>query len=153
MMAQSVITSFNQSGAMVCSNLMAVSTITVQWTTNSLASSNVTWSALSTNTAGTNGMLQVNATLNHNNPPTFYRLVQSEPAGMAVIPAGSFTMGDTIDGNQYRDAAPTIIHVSAFFMDQTLVPYGLWTSVYNYATNHGFVFTTIPLKAREPIIR
>ena len=127
---------------MVCSNLMAVSTITVQWTTNSLASSSVTWSALSTNTAATNGMLQVNATLNRTNPPTFYRLVQSAPAGMAVIPAGSFTMGDTIDGNQYRDAAPTNIYVSAVYMDQTLVPYGLWTSVYNYATNHGFVFTT-----------
>ena len=140
--AQPVITSLNQSGAMVCSNLVAVSAATVQWTTNSLASKSIIWSGFSTNPAGTNGVLQTSVPINRTSPPTFYRVVQSAPAGMAMIPAGTFTMGDTTDGNQFQDAAPTNVYVSAFYMDTTLVPYGLWTSVYTYATNHGFAFAT-----------
>ena len=43
------------------------------------------------------------------------------PAGMALIPAGSFTMGDTLDGES--DAIPTNVYVSAFYMDMNLVSY------------------------------
>ena len=137
--AQPVITSFNQSGAMVCSNLMAMSTATVQWTTNSLASKSIIWSGFSTNPAGTNGVLQTSVSINRTSPPTFYRVAQSAPAGMAMIPAGSFTMGDTVDGG---NPATTNIYISTFYMDTTLVPYSLWTSVYTYATNHGYSFAT-----------
>ena len=35
--------------------------------------------------------------------------------GMALIPAGTFTMGDTLDGD--TDASPTSVTVSAFYMD------------------------------------
>src|SRR5216683_2094380 len=41
------------------------------------------------------------------------------PAGMALIPAGVFTMGDTLDGE--NDAAPISVTVSAFYMDVNLV--------------------------------
>jgi formylglycine-generating enzyme required for sulfatase activity len=34
------------------------------------------------------------------------------PPGMALIPAGSFTMGDTLDG--HTDAVPVSVTVSAF---------------------------------------
>jgi formylglycine-generating enzyme required for sulfatase activity len=60
------------------------------------------------------------------------------PAGMALIPAGSFTMGDTLDGES--DAVPTNITVSAFYMDTNLVSYGQWQSVYNWAISHGYGF-------------
>ena len=61
------------------------------------------------------------------------------PAGMALIPAGAFTMGDTLDGES--DAIPTIsVTVSAFYMDVNLVSYSQWQSVYNWATNHGYGF-------------
>src|ERR1019366_1238886 len=58
--------------------------------------------------------------------------------GMALIPAGSFTMGDTLDGES--DAIPTTVYVSAFYMDTNLVSYSQWQTVYNWATSHGYSF-------------
>ncbi len=43
------------------------------------------------------------------------------PAGMALIPAGTFTKGDTWDGP--TDAIPTNIYVSDFYRDTNLVSY------------------------------
>ena len=71
----------------------------------------------------------------------FFRLI-SVPTNtadrMAFIPAGSFTMGDTLDGE--TDAIPTNVYVSSFYMDTNLVSYSLWQSVYAYATNRGYGF-------------
>jgi formylglycine-generating enzyme required for sulfatase activity len=72
-------------------------------------------------------------------PAGFFRLMPTTtPAGMALIPAGWFTMGDTLDGE--IGAIPTNIYVSAFVMDVNLVNYGLWTNVYAYATSQGYSF-------------
>jgi formylglycine-generating enzyme required for sulfatase activity len=72
-------------------------------------------------------------------PAGFFRLMPTTtPAGMALIPAGWFTMGDTLDG--LGDAIPTNIYVSAFVMDVNLVNYGLWMNVYAYAAGHGYNF-------------
>src|SRR2546427_10556868 len=61
---------------------------------------------------------------------------------MALIPAGVFTMGATLDGNDCGDAppAPVSVTVSAFYMDVNLVSYSQWQSVYNWATNRGYGF-------------
>jgi uncharacterized repeat protein (TIGR03803 family) len=64
----------------------------------------------------------------------FYRLIQS----MALIPAGVFTIGDTLDGES--DAIPTNVYVSAFYMDVNLVSLSQWQSIYNWATNNGYSF-------------
>jgi formylglycine-generating enzyme required for sulfatase activity len=74
----------------------------------------------------------------------FFRLVldtnkTSSFAGMVLIPAGAFTIGDNLDGES--DALPTNVTVSAFYMDSNLVSYAQWQSVYDYATNHGYGFT------------
>jgi formylglycine-generating enzyme len=62
------------------------------------------------------------------------------PSGMAFIPAGSFSMGDALDGES--DALPLrTSYVSAFYMDVNLVSYALWTNVYQWATNSGYTFT------------
>jgi formylglycine-generating enzyme len=71
----------------------------------------------------------------------FFRLFQDSNAvpvitGMALIPSGTFTIGDTLDGE--NDAVPTNVTVSAFLMDSNLVSYSQWQSVYNWATNHGY---------------
>jgi formylglycine-generating enzyme len=59
--------------------------------------------------------------------------------GMALIPTGSFTMGDTLDGES--DAIPTVtVYVSAFYMDVNLVSYSQWQGVYNWATANGYGF-------------
>jgi formylglycine-generating enzyme len=70
----------------------------------------------------------------------FFRLsvVPSTADGMAFIPAGPFTMGDTLDGES--DAIPTNVYVSAFYMDMNLVSAGEWLAVYGYATNNGYSF-------------
>jgi formylglycine-generating enzyme required for sulfatase activity len=71
----------------------------------------------------------------------FFRLIlvsTTTADGMALIPAGSFTIGDTLDGES--DAIPTNVYVSAFYMDTNLVSYSQWQGVYSYATSHGYGF-------------
>jgi formylglycine-generating enzyme required for sulfatase activity len=58
--------------------------------------------------------------------------------GMALIPAGSFTMGDNLDGDS--DAVPIGVTVSAFYMDVNLVSYSQWQAIYSWATSHGYGF-------------
>ncbi len=73
----------------------------------------------------------------------FYRVrglaaTTNQPAGMALIPASTFTMGDTLDG--LSTALPANVTLSAFYMDANLVTLSQWQSVYNWATNHGYGF-------------
>lgn len=63
------------------------------------------------------------------------------PWKMALVPAGSFSMGDHLDHDS--DATPTDVYISAFYMDVNLVSYSQWRSVYYWATNHGYRFTNI----------
>ena len=64
----------------------------------------------------------------------------SSPTGMVLIRAGSFTMGDTLDGGM-GDAVPvTDVYISAFYMDTKEVSYSLWKNVYSYAISHGYSF-------------
>jgi len=60
------------------------------------------------------------------------------PVGMALIPAGPFTMGDTLDGDPY--AIPVVATVSAFYMDVNLVSLSQWQTVYFWAQNAGYGF-------------
>jgi formylglycine-generating enzyme len=80
-------------------------------------------------------------------PRRFYRVVafatnSAPPGGMALIPAGSFTMGNCMDPAEgSTDELPLhTVYVSAFYMDTNLVTYMLWTNVYQWATNHGYGF-------------
>jgi formylglycine-generating enzyme len=92
----------------------------------------------STNWLTARTALAVNAAEVTNAAPSgFFRLTPTTtPAGMAFIPGGWFTMGDTLDGE--IDATPTNVYVSAFVMDVNLVNYGLWTNVSAYATSQGY---------------
>ena len=58
--------------------------------------------------------------------------------GMALIPAGSFTMGDTLEGE--GDAAPVTANISAFYMDTNVVSKSQWDDVYTWAIAHGYTF-------------
>ncbi len=93
----------------------------------------------------------VNAVVVTNAAPSgYFRLSESTaPAGMALIPGGSFLMGNFIVSNFYNtatsdpditDATPTTITVSAFYMDVNLVSLSQWTTVYGYATSNGYSF-------------
>jgi formylglycine-generating enzyme required for sulfatase activity len=65
-------------------------------------------------------------------------LATATPPGMATIPAGSFTMGNSIGDGDIANATPTNITVSAFYMDINLVTYAQWQSVYFWATSQGY---------------
>jgi formylglycine-generating enzyme len=109
----------------------------LQSTTN-LASPN--WATVS------NGIPLNAVGVSNTSPATFFRLYNTNPpAGMVLIPAGSFTMGNTIGDSDITDANPTNVMVSAFYMDTNLVSYGQWQMVYSWATNSGYGFVNAGL--------
>jgi formylglycine-generating enzyme len=74
-------------------------------------------------------------------PNGYFRLMPTTtPADMALIPAGWFTIGNSIGDSDLAGAPPTNVYVSAFVMDVNLVNYSLWTNVYAYASAHGYSF-------------
>ena len=133
-----VITSFSQNGLLVCSNLAPGLPASLQWSSSLSGPWQTNWAGFGAVTADSNGLIHVSV-------PMFYRVAgMPYPTngltsdGMALIPAGGFTMGDTLDGES--DAIPTNIYVSAFYMDTNLVSYSQWQAVYAYAMNHGYQF-------------
>jgi formylglycine-generating enzyme required for sulfatase activity len=71
---------------------------------------------------------------------TTWRIYDPDPpSDMVLVPAGSFRMGDSLDGE--GDATPISVCVAAFYMDAKLVSYGQWQGVYQWAINHGYGFT------------
>jgi len=60
------------------------------------------------------------------------------PPGMVLIPAGSFLMGDSVDGD--TNAPTSTVNVSAFYMDTNLVAYTLWQQVRQWAATNGYSF-------------
>jgi formylglycine-generating enzyme required for sulfatase activity len=142
----------NPSGSGYAISWPASATNLVLMTTTNLAPA-VSW-AIVTNALQTNGAMY-SVQIDGNQPCQFFRLIQNTatPDGMALIPAGSFTMGDVADTNLYGDAAPISVTVSAFYMDTNLVSYSQWQSVYNWATNAGYGFVNAGLSkaANHPV--
>jgi formylglycine-generating enzyme required for sulfatase activity len=102
-------------------------------TTTNLATPN--W-VTATNSVTINAVVVTNSA-----PSGYFRLLAStNPPGMVLIPAGSFTIGDTLDGES--DASPTNVYVSAFYMDVNLVSSDQWNALYSYATGQGYTFDT-----------
>ena len=121
--ATTTITAFRPDGTLVWSNALPGTNYTIQ-TVSSLAGG-----------TGWVSYVQIPAT---NGLNTNLLISFNPPMGMALIPAGSFTMGDNLDHES--DAAPISVTVSAFYMDVNLVSSSQWQSVYSYATNHGYDF-------------
>jgi formylglycine-generating enzyme required for sulfatase activity len=115
------ITAFNPNGTLVWSNAQPGATYTVQTVSSLQFGAN--WADY-VHIPVTNGVL-TNLLVDFNSP-----------CGMALIPTGSFTIGDTLD--RESDAVPTNVYVSAFYMETNLVTWSEWLSAYAYATNHGY---------------
>ena len=62
------------------------------------------------------------------------------PSGMVLIPAGSFTMGDTFNEGESDERPTHTVFVSAFNMDRYEVTKALWDEVYQWAITHGYSF-------------
>ncbi len=123
--ATTVITLMGSDGTMVWSNAQPGATFTVQ--------------TISTLQGGSNWVdyVQIPTT---NNVNTNLLVDFNPPSGMALIPAGSFTMGNSIGDGDITDAGTVGVYVSSFYMDSNSVSYSLWQTVYNWATNHGYAF-------------
>ncbi len=74
--------------------------------------------------------------------------VATPPPGMALIPAGEFTMGDGLDG--WSDAASVSASVSALYMDVNEVTLSQWTLVRQWGTLVGG-YTDLPEGGSHPI--
>jgi len=132
-----VISSFSQNGVLVCTNLQPNTVARVEWASSLAGPWQTNWVGLDTVAVDSNGKIQVSV-------PMFYRVrgvtntPPTTPPGMALIPAGSFTMGDTLEGDS--DAVPISVTVSGFYMDTNLVSYSQWQGVYSWARIHGYGF-------------
>jgi sulfatase modifying factor 1 len=64
------------------------------------------------------------------------------PSGMALIPAGSFTMGNCMSPSEgfARELPLHTVYVSAFYADKYLVTKSLWDTVYQWAIAHDYTF-------------
>jgi len=113
---------------------------TLVWS-NALPGANYTVQVATTLDGGTNWLdyvqLPVTSSVNTN------RLVDyNPPAIMALIPAGSFTMGDCMvpsEGYGYETPLHSV-YVSGFYMDRYEVTYSQWQRVYYWAITNGYNF-------------
>jgi formylglycine-generating enzyme required for sulfatase activity len=71
--------------------------------------------------------------------------------GMVMIPAGSFTMGDSF-GEGYDDEVPThSVYVSSFYMDKYEVTKALWDKVKVWGFTNGYSFANPGKAANHPV--
>lgn len=56
----------------------------------------------------------------------------------ALIPAGVFMMGDTLDGNINSNATPHKVNVSAFYIQKNLVSKAQWDEVRRWGLKNGY---------------
>lgn len=74
-------------------------------------------------------------------PSQFYRLSNTVPLGFARIPAGSFDMGNTFNGEGNADEKPVhSVFASEFLIERFEVTKELWDTVYAWAVTHGYTF-------------
>ena len=61
--------------------------------------------------------------------------------GLVLIPAGAFTMGNSVSADtDITNATSVTATLAAFYMDVNLVSLSQWQAVYAHATNHGYGF-------------
>jgi formylglycine-generating enzyme required for sulfatase activity len=61
-------------------------------------------------------------------------------SGMALIPGGEFTMGDTFNEGSSDERPTHTVDVSAFYMDRTEVTLALWREVRDWGIAAGYTF-------------
>lgn len=105
-------------------------------TANPTLSGTVTATAFSGNGSGLTNLNAANLT--GTLPVTS---ITTPPPGMVLIPAGEFTMGNSVAADtDITDAAPASTTVSAFYMDATEVTWSQWQSVYLWALDNSYTF-------------
>ena len=132
-----VISSFSQNGQLICTNLEHGSVATVEWASSVLGPWTNNWAALEAMPVGSNRMIQVSV-------PMFYRVRVTPPLpGMAIIPAGTFEMGDTFNEGDSDELPLHTNQINTFYMDKYEVTKTQWDGVYQWAITNGYVFDNV----------
>lgn len=120
------ITSVSPDGTVTWTNTATNATFTIQTATALPGAGNFDWVA----------WVQVPTS----NTVTALRMFDPNPPGdLAFIPAGSYTMGDALDG--LVTALPLrTVQISGFYMDRYEVTLRLWHEVYTWAITNGYSF-------------
>ena len=71
------------------------------------------------------------------------------PAGMALIPAGKFKMGDPFEREASDQVPVHTVHVSAFLIDRQKVTGTLWNEVRSWGQAHGYTDLSATAKAAD----
>jgi len=122
---QTTITGFQSSGYITWTNAPTNATFTVQTAVTLLGPSN--WV----------DYIQVPAS----NASSVHRLFDpNPPAGMTLVPAGVFQMGDALAEGGAPEVPIHSLYISAGYIDRYEVSKALWDDVYQWATNNGYQF-------------
>ncbi len=83
-------------------------------------------------------------TINPAGSQLFYRVADpnwiTNPPSMALIPPGTFEMGDTFNEGQYYELPVHPVFVSAFYMDKCEVTLALWSQVVGWSITNGYSY-------------
>ena len=93
------------------------------------------WISAVTNRAAANGAWTFTDTA-LNAVQKFYRVTLGPESAFALIPAGTFSMGDAMDG--LSDAPVHAVNVSEFYMAKNLTTTTEWDAVRTWALSHGY---------------
>lgn len=75
-------------------------------------------------------------------PQKFYQVLSTRLTNMALVPAGSFVMGDTFGDDLLAKETPLhSVSISGFLMDRRLVSKALWDDVKVWGLTNGYTFT------------
>ena len=117
------ITTFSLDGYLTWTSALTDGVFTIQTTTSLLGKSN--WEDFvrfpAPNGSGTVRVFDLNL-----------------PAGMALIPAGTFQMGDTFNDSPGGERSVHSVFVSAFYMDKYEVTKALWDEVEAWSAGNGY---------------
>jgi len=78
-------------------------------------------------------------------PQRFYRVVDpnwptNPPPNLALIPAGTFLMGDTFNEGEYYELPVHPVYVSAFYLEKYEVTLALWDTVVAWSATNGYSY-------------
>ncbi len=98
------------------------------------------WAVLTNLVVGPDGASLID--LSVGSTTRFYRVVSSpqDPAGMVLIPAGSFIMGNTFSEGNSGELPVHSVFVSPFYMDKREVTKALWDEVKAWSMGQGYGF-------------
>ena len=75
---------------------------------------------------------------------------QAAPAGMVLIPGGTFQMGDSVGEGWENERPVHEVYVSAFYMDKYEITKALWDEVASWAAAQGYDISPEDGSGKEP---